>query len=296
MQVETGDESGVALVDDGSVVSWGAYPGTGTTTASLPNKVSSVDGLSKLSQIVAVSAGTNFTLALGQNGKVYAWGYDLQNGRLGAGATSNTPSKLPNTVKKADGSELTDIVQISAGYNFSLALAADGTVWAWGDDSWGQLGQNKQEYNGVPYAVQVKAASGTGQLTHIVMVAAGGIHALALTDTGAVLSWGYGANSQLGDGPTRPRGDFSLLPAPVVGSDGTTPLSGVASIAGGYSHSLALLADGRILSWGHYLRGALGRDTGGKDAPTPAPVQAAVGSDLSLAPLASYTNLLARAR
>jgi alpha-tubulin suppressor-like RCC1 family protein len=304
-QVESGASNQVALLDNGTVMTWGYWHGQGDVVQKkFPGLVKTPDGSATLGNIVAISAGSSFSTALGSNGKVYAWGYDLSRGSLGAGVTFNNPTPLPYTVKKLDGTELANIVSISSGYNFSLAIATDGSVWGWGDNSYGQLGQNAAITNGVPYAVQIKAPAGTsGLLSNIVMVAAGGIHALALDNTGKVFAWGNATSGQLGDGSNRPAGNASQLPRAVVGTDGLTQLSGIASIAAGYGSSSALKTDGTVLMWGDNFRGALGRadvaNANGTwvDSPVPGPVVANAAKDpLKLSSLAAYPNLLRRSR
>ena len=302
VQVEAGDTNQVALLDNGTVMTWGNYHGQGDTNQKkFPGLVKTPDGSAPLANIAAVSAGHAFSLALSKDGKVYAWGFDLSTGRLGAGQTYSLPRPLPNTVKKLDGTELTSIVSISAGYNFSLAVAADGSVWGWGDNSSAQLGQNNLSNSGVPYTVQVKAPSGGGLLANIAMAAAGGNHALALDTTGKVFAWGLATSGQLGDGANRPAGNQSLLPRAVVGTDGLTQLGGVISIAAGYGGSTALQSDGTVLMWGGNFRGALGRGepagTTFVNSPVPAPVVInANKTPLKITSLPSYPNMLRRSR
>ena len=302
VQVEAGDTNQVALQDNGTVMTWGYYHGQGDTNLKkFPGLAKTPDGSAPLANIAAVSAGWAFSLALSKDGKVYAWGYDLSQGRLGAGQTISVSGSLPNTVKKLDGTELTNIVSISAGYNFSLAVAADGSVWGWGDNSSAQLGQNNLSNSGVPYAVQVKAPGGTGLLANITMVAAGGNHALALDTAGKVFAWGLATSGQLGDGANRPAGNESLLPRAVVGTDGLTQLGGVISIAAGNTSSTALQSDGTVLMWGGSLGGVLGRGepagTTFVNSPVPAPVVTnANKTPLKISSLPSYPNLLRRSR
>lgn len=302
VQVEAGANNQVALQDNGSVLSWGYYHGQGDTSLKrFPGLVKTPDGTTTLSNMVAVSAGNNFSLALSNDGKVFAWGYDLGDGRLGAGTTFSSPRPLPNTVKKQDGTELTGIVSISAGYNFSLAIAADGSVWGWGDNSAGEMGQGNQSYTGVPFAVQIKGPGNIGLLSDIVMVSAGGNHALALDKTGKVFAWGNASSGQLGDGSNRPAGNQSTLPRAVVSTDSLTQLSGIVSIAAGYISSTALQSDGTVLMWGGNFNGALGRgepvNTRFVASPVPAPVVINTAkAPLKIATLAAYPNLLRRSR
>jgi alpha-tubulin suppressor-like RCC1 family protein len=131
---------------------------------------------------------------------------------------------------------LTGVTQVAAGGLHSLALRSDGTVWAWGYNFVGQLGNGTQTGSGTP--VQV-----TG-LTGVTQVAAGGLHSLALRSDGTVWTWG--------DGGT---GLAYLTPVQVTG------LTGVTKISAGDLFSLALRSDGTVWAWGHNGSGQLGNGT-----------------------------------
>ena len=129
---------------------------------------------------------------------------------------------------------------VVAGRSHSLALKSDGTVWAWGNNSTGQLGDGSTTDRWTP--VQVSGLSG------VIALAAGSEHSLALKSDGTVWAWGDNSNGQLGDGSTRNR----FTPVQVSG------LSGVIAIAGSTFHSLALKSDGTVWAWGLNWYGQLG--------------------------------------
>jgi hypothetical protein len=86
-----------------------------------------------LPTIVAIAAGEDWCLAIATDGTVWSWG-DNNNGQLGQGPRHSgrfTPAQIPN---------FGGVVAVSGGTNQSAALKSDGTVWTWGDNSWGQLG------------------------------------------------------------------------------------------------------------------------------------------------------------
>ena len=227
-------------------------------------------------------------------------GFDLSSGALGAGRTFSQPQPLPFVVKKQDGTELSNIVSISTGYNFTAALAGDGTVWAWGSNARGQLGQDALTSSAVPYAVQVKAPRGqAGLLTNIVMVTAGGQHAIALDASRKAWAWGSNQSGELGDGPNQEGGEFSTLPRAVVNETASGQLGGIISVAATNKTSLALRADGVVLAWGDNFYKELGR--GNMNSPgsprIPAPVRnLADDGPLKLSSLEGYSNLTRRAR
>ncbi|TAG33232.1 MAG: hypothetical protein EAZ34_08080 [Polaromonas sp.] len=297
VQVEAGTENQTALLDSGAVMTWGQFSGQGDTNRKdFPGLVKTPDGAAALSDIVAISAGGSFSLALAKDGRVYAWGDDFGQGRLGTGTARSNLMPLPNLVKKQDGSDLNNIISISAGNNFSLALSSDGSVWTWGNNTSGQLGQKALSASGIPFAVQVKAPAGqSGSLSNIAMVAAGGNHALALDNAGQVYAWGLNGSKQLGSFPGNLTTSVATLPTQVFGADGVTLLTGAVSIAANYTNSSVLMADGKLLMWGSNFRGALGRGepvgTAFANSSVPAPVVA--GSSLTplLVSPAGYPNL-----
>ena len=294
VQLEIGKENGVALIDDGKVVSWGGWPGNGTaSSSSLPVETLAPSGAAPLSHVAAVSAGWNYSLALTEDGHVLSWGFEPGNGVLGTGSVINGVAQLPASVVRSDGTALDNIVQISAGYDFALALAADGTVWAWGDNAFGQLGRAAIGGSSA-VAVQVQGLAG-GSLGRIAMVAAGGNHALALDLDGRVLAWGYAPDGSLGDGATKPVVNQTSVPRTVVNEAGSSSgFTDIVSVAAGYANSYALGRDGRVLSWGSNFHGALGRMTSASSDNTPGLVTSA-GGKMSLTP-AGYPNLLRHAR
>jgi len=290
--VSQGDWNSTALNDDGTVSAWGwgytAAQGTSLNVAAFPVRVKNPSGNDVLRNIVAISAGNNFTLALGRDGRVYAWGNNSE-GQLGNGAASTEFAYLPTVVQKATGGDLTNIVSISAGYAHSIALAADGSVYTWGRDAYSQLGIGTQ-FGGSSYksaAVQPLGVNGTGPLSGMASVAAGGNSTYAVDISGNVFAWGLATSGQLGDGPNRPTGNGASRPHPVVSNSGTGQLTNVVGVVAGYEHAMALLPDGTLQIWGSGFRGNLGQGTGNAAASSvPLVVKDMTGTgNLNIAPL-----------
>jgi alpha-tubulin suppressor-like RCC1 family protein len=181
------------------------------------------------------------------------------------------------------------VAAIAAGGHESLALTSTGAVYAWGDDTYGQLGSGTTTTSGTP--AQVAGLSG------VTAIAAGGSHTLALTGVGAVYAWGENLLGDLGATTTQT----------CAGGDAcsTTPLqvgnlpSSIVAIAAGDGHSLALSNGGTVYAWGQNALGQLGNGSSDANAqPTPAAVSAlsgvtaiATGSDHSLATVSAMASL-----
>jgi len=268
-----------ALKTDGTVWAWGrnlnGVLGDGTTVdSSLPLQVKGTGGAGVLSGVKALSAGNAFCLALKNDGTVWAWGNN-GNGQLGDGSTTNRP--YPVQVLGAGGAgTLGNVKSISAGGSYCLALLYDGTVWAWGSNTSGQLGDGSTTGSSTP--VQVLGAGGAGVLSDVKGIAAGGC-SLAVKNDGTVWAWGSNIYGQLGDGTTV---DSSLL-VQVKGVGGAGNLSGIAAVAAGnQGHSIALASSGAVYAWGYNNLGQLGDGTNGTGTDKSTPVQV---TDSASAPL-----------
>lgn len=143
---------------------------------------------------------------------------------------------------------LTSVTEITSGETHSMALKSDGTVWAWGSNFYGQLGNGIAKSSAV--AMQVSG------LTGVLAIAAGASHSLALKADGTLWAWGYNYTCQLGNETLTE----VFTPIQVQG------LFGVVAIAGGAAHSLALKSDGTVWAWGDNGYGELGDMFIGNDA------------------------------
>ncbi len=246
--VSIGGAHNVALDAAGAVWTWGLNASGQLGNDTLDSKTAPVQ-VTSLSGVKAVAAGGNHSLAIASDDTVKAWGLN-SSGQLGNNDSSHTSQPLPVQVLTADGvTPLSGVTAIAAGGAFSLALKSDGTVWAWGSNSNGQLGNNNLSVTSSSVAVQVVTAGGT-PLTGITAIAAGGSHALALDGSGTMYAWGYNEFGQLGDGTTT--SSSFAVPVDRTGIPGV-----VTAISAGLDHSLAII-DGAVYAWGYNYYGQLG--------------------------------------
>lgn len=251
--VGAGEAHSLALKSDGTVWAWGnnssGQLGDSTTTNRLvPVQVQGPGGAGTLTGIIAISAGGAHSLALRNDGTVWAWGFNPK-GQLGDGTTTNRTTPV-QTLSLAGGSG------ISAGESYSIAVSADGSVWAWGDNGSGQLGDGTTTTRLTP--VTVVGQGGIGNLSGVASISAGtGAHSLALKSDGSVWTWGSNSSGELGNGTT----SNSFTPVQVIGPGGSGTLSGIVAISAGRDHNLALKSDGSVYAWGSNSNGQLGINT-----------------------------------
>ncbi|GIO84852.1 hypothetical protein J25TS5_17840 [Paenibacillus faecis] len=232
------------IAEDGTV--WGMGDnsagalGDGTTTNSFrPVQVMKADG-SPLTNAAAVAGGGYFSVALLNDGTVWAWGKGAY-GKLGNGASDNQYRAVQ--VIQSDGSPLTQVHSIASAYDHTLALKDDGSVWGWGSNSSNQL---TDYYDiSIQRAVRIKASNGS-YLTDVKAVGGGDYHSMALKEDGTVWAWGYGGFGALGNGSTAD----SVYPVQVTDSSGT-PLTGITDLKGNRLGGMVLKEDGTVWSWGY---------------------------------------------
>jgi alpha-tubulin suppressor-like RCC1 family protein/6-phosphogluconolactonase (cycloisomerase 2 family) len=181
-------------------------------------------------------ASASAVLKVTMSGTVLGWGFNAY-GQLGNGTSGNN-SSVP-----VPASGISGVVAVSGGSLHSLALKSDGTVWSWGGNFSGELGNGSTTNSNLP--AQVPGVAG------VTDVKAGASLSLALQSDGTVRAWGDNISGQLGNGTNT----NSHVPVPVSG------LTGVVAIASGSVHSLAVKSDGSVWAWGYNVNGQLGNGT-----------------------------------
>lgn len=240
--VSAGVFSSLGVNSAGEALSWGTeastYPEPKDSTLVL--SPTAVAGLANV-KIRQVAAGFWHSVALAEDGSVYSWG------RNTCGEVGNGSTQVQKTPTKLTGFGSDKIVQIAAGACYSLALSENGTVYSWGENGSGALGDGTLTDRPSPVKVQ-----GLDNVT-VTQISSQFDHSLAVSNDGKVFAWGMNADGQLGD-DTR---DSRSTPVRVKGLDDVT----ITRVSAGGSHSVALAQDGTVYSWGENDQGAVGDGT-----------------------------------
>jgi alpha-tubulin suppressor-like RCC1 family protein len=289
----------VALLEDGTVVDWGEIPfaklGDGTTArSSVPVHVCEVGYAGEtpctaehyLKGVTAITTGSRFALALLGSGGVAAWGESATNsgsvfgdGTGGSGRSQNVPTAVCAVNESAPcAQDLSGVSEIAAGGTHALALIS-GSVVAWGENHFGELGDGNTTNTNSP--VNVTGLSG------VTAISAGRGFSLALK-AGTAEAWGDNTYAQLGTGSNNgPEqcGETLTFPCSTV-PVAVHNLTGVTTISAGSEHSLAILQNGSVVAWGRNDVGQLGDATNAG----PEPCEGAVPSPCAKTPVPVSTG------
>lgn len=223
-----------ALSADCTVWLWGKNKkyalGRADVSEEAPSPVKALKGITQ------ISTQHNYTLALSQNGQVFAMGEFFGK------RDHQTPTKLEAASAPIKG--ITNVTSVAAGWDHALFLKRDGTVWAVGGNNSGQLG--------VPDIPGTDSPVMVPRLPKIKFVAAGSHHSLAISESGDVWAWGWNKAGQLGIGLTNDSEGPTRVP----------DIKNIKMLAGGLWHSIALDAEGQVWVWGDNQHWQLGLDQG----------------------------------
>lgn len=251
--VNAGADFTLAVKSDGTLWAWGSnWSGTlgdGCATAPTCYDSNTPRQVGTDNTWRTVSAGLSHSVAIKQDGTLWSWG-DNQHGELGVGCDGtvcvfiSTPTKV--------GTD-TNWASVSTGHGFTVAIKTDGTLWTWGANNDGQLG------DGCALATASSTSNCTGKISPYKVgtdsdwatVAAGADHVLAIKKNGTLWAWGSNQYGQLGRTPI------------AYDSARSTPVQvGTATdwkkIGAGDLHSIAIKANGTLWTWGHNEQGQLG--------------------------------------
>ncbi|MCJ1707581.1 RCC1 domain-containing protein [Microbacterium sp. VKM Ac-2923] len=236
-QIAAGSSTIYALLSNRTVKAWGnnAHGQIGDGTSGTNRLGPTV--VSTLTNVSSIAAGNQTGYAV-VGGIVKAWGWN-SSGQVGDGGTSDRLT--PTTVGGISGG----VTQVAGGSACTFALLSNGTVMAWGDNAYGQMG------DGTTGADRLSAGAVPG-LSNVTQIAAGVGTGYALRGDGSVKAWGLNTLGRIGDGTTVNK----AVPTQVSGLT-----SGVTEIAAGAASAHALVTDGSVRSWGYNYYGQLGDGT-----------------------------------
>ena len=265
----------VAIKNDGTLWAWGRNSygqlgdgngGTGITSP-VPVQVSETDNNGNSisgDKWIAVSAGAAHTVAIRNDGTLWAWGINnygqLGDGTDGTGSEKTYPVQVSETDFYGYPISGDKWISVSAGVYHTVAIRNDGTLWAWGDNRYGQLGDGTggvlpvTEANNKPLPVQVSETDNNSipiSGDKWIAVSAGYYHAVAIRNDGTPWTWGRNSYGQLGDGTI----DNKSRPQEI-----NNATDWITVFACSY-HTVAIAKDGTLWAWGYNTYGQLGDGT-----------------------------------
>ena len=265
VSVSAGGSHTLAIKRDGSLWAWGGNQngqlGDGTTTQrSAPTRIGTANDWA------SVSAGGSHTLAIKTDGSLWAWGSNT-NGRLGDGTTTQRTSPV------RIGGTANDWVSVSAGGSHTVAIKEDGTLWAWGNNEWGQLGDDStvQKTSPVQVGTDDDWASVSAGAYHTVGIR-GDVEGDTLGDS-TLWHWGktitYIENFDLnGDGVVtaeeiaeaqkNPETTAETTPKEIAKPAGEVSMGNWYKVSAGKDFSMVLTGDGVLYAWGRNNERQLG--------------------------------------
>lgn len=239
LRLSGGGNHALAIGPDGSLWSWGE-PGSALGLGNINRPVPNPTRVGSEKDWAAVAAGFSTSYALKRDGSLWTWGSD-PSGALGLGGTNFQPRDIPTRAAST-----ASWLVVGAGLHHGAGLQADGTLWTWGDNGYGQLGVSGRPRTSTPSQL------GTESNWHALAV--GALANAAIKRDGTLWTWG----------------DSSLTPT-VMANHPTNhhepvrvgTASNWVAVAAGYYHFLALASDGTLWHWGrnsHLLGGVPAKD------------------------------------
>jgi alpha-tubulin suppressor-like RCC1 family protein len=240
----------------------------GSSANNVPNPTPTLVTLpGEIGPVTQVAAGANHSLVVTASGQLYAFGYN-DFGQLGTATNSGTGTPNPTPTLVGLPGEIGPVTQVAAGASHSLVVTASGQLYAFGLNTFGQLGSSTNNGTGSPNPrpTLVTLPGETGPVTQ---VAAGTHHSLAVTASGQLYAFGLNEFGELGSNTNN--GTATANPTPTLV---TLPgeIGPVTQVAAGTDHSLAVTASGQLYAFGINVFGQLGSATNnGTDNPNPTP-------------------------
>lgn len=243
VQVSAGSNCCFGVRADGTGWAWGSsiFGGLGIGTNSNRSSPTSIVGNFEWKHIIG---GNLHAIGLRDDGTAWAWGYNSQ-GQLG----DNSTNTVNSPVSVVGG--FNDWVQVCAADQNSAGVRANGTVWVWGSNFSGQLGNNDAGNAGS----RSSPISVLGGFTDWIFVSFRGTqHVAALRANGTIWTWGQNSDGALGQNNSG-AGTWRSSPVSVVGG-----INDWVQVSTGEKSNLAIRSNGTLWGWGYNIKGQLGND------------------------------------
>jgi len=243
--IATVDENGLVNgISDGYTTIYGTYKNKDDFASHISLHTSIIVNVSKGEATPQIETGNGFTVILKADGTVWTIGNNAK-GQLGTGDKTGTYSNVLTQVQIDEDTKLDNVIKIAVGTDHVLAITKQGRVYAWGDNTYGELGQNNTKSSN--YAKIVLGEDGASYLEDIVDISAGAYGSIALDKRGNVYVWGNGSNGEIGNYST----ESKALPT-------KTTIEKAIQVSMGDGHVAVLTEEGVVWSWGRNSEGQLG--------------------------------------
>lgn len=226
----------LAIKEDGSLWQWGhgSHFANLSQTGHTPKKF--MDG------VTTAGAGSVHVVAVKNDGSLWVWG--INNSVFGNGITDRVEGVTPGRYPYRDPVKIMDdVANISVGSAHTMAVKTDGSLWGWGWNYDGRVGNGTTEEN---------ILSPVLIMNDVVAVSAGDSHTMAIKTDGSLWVWGYNQGGRIGYDSSV---DYLTTPAKIMGDVIAV------SASGGGGHSMAIKTDGSLWGWGWNRQGQLGTGT-----------------------------------
>jgi alpha-tubulin suppressor-like RCC1 family protein len=269
--VVTGGSLSCAITSSGEAYCWGGDAdgqlGNGSVTGNQSAPVAVLRGeMPPEVTFRQIALGNDHACAIASNNKAYCWG-DGADGQLGNGSTSdhNAPVAVLEGAMPAGAT----FRQITAGDDFTCAVASDNKAYCWGEGAEGRLGNGTLSGDQLTPVAVLQGALPAGATFR--QLSSYSSHVCAIASDGKPYCWGKGSYGRLGNGSETDQ------PAPVAVAQGAIPVGASVRqiVAGGTPHSCLIASDNKAYCWGRGVTGSLGNGSTSNQA---APVAVSQGA------------------